>query len=414
MNHKVVDHLFRHQYGRMVAILSRIFGLAHLELVEDAIQDTFIKATLQWRNEIPEHPEAWLTQAAKNRVIDLLRQINAERDRYQKISHGSIAMEISELFLDHEVEDSQLRMIFVACHPALSREEQIAFALKTLSGFSMKEIAAALLQKEETIKKRLIRARKKIKQQQVAFTYPDPEEIDDRMAAVLQVIYLIFNEGFHSTKADSLISKDVCGEAMRLCKLLLVKERFRSGSLYALFALCCFHASRLESKISTENEIVNLQYQDRSKWYGPLMILGNNAMQKSLEYDDQSVYHYEAAIAAEHLKAPQFESTDWTRILALYHDLYALQPNDQVLLSIASVYLQMDQTDQAKHFLDRIPTHSLHHREYLLSGCYAEYYLKSGNIEHALTEINKAIQLCSNDLERAYLRKKKKQIANEV
>ena len=160
-NHKIVDHLFRHQYGKMVAILSKIFGLSHIEFIEDAVQDTFIKATLQWRTGIPENPEAWLMQASKNRVIDLLRQINVIKQRQQKVYHGSIATEINDCFLDHEVEDSQLRMIFVACHPLFSAEEQIAFALKTISGFSMREIAAALMQKEETIKKRLVRAERK-------------------------------------------------------------------------------------------------------------------------------------------------------------------------------------------------------------------------------------------------------------
>ncbi|MEM9674685.1 MAG: sigma-70 family RNA polymerase sigma factor [Bacteroidota bacterium] len=411
---KIVDHLFRHQYGKMVAILSRIFGLAHLELVEDAIQDTFIKATLQWRNGIPGNPEGWLTQAAKNRVVDLLRQINAEHERYQKVSHGSIALEISEFFLDHEVADSQLRMILVAGHPALSREEQIAFALKTISGFSMKEIAAALLQKEETIKKRLIRARKKIKDQQIKLVYPLPHEINDRMAVVLQVIYLIFNEGFHSTKPGSLISKDLCGEALRLCKLLLVKERFRSGSLYALFALCCFHSSRLETKINTNNEIVDLQYQDRSQWYKPLIVLGNNAMQKSFEYGERSVYHYEAAIAAVHLKATNFETTNWHRILELYQYLHELQPSDNVLLSMASTHLQANQPSKAKSLLDQITPDGLSQRTYLLHGCYAEYYFRTAKPQQALAQINRAITLCTNDLEKAYLKKKREQIISTI
>ncbi|WKN43078.1 RNA polymerase sigma factor [Tunicatimonas pelagia] len=409
---KIVDHLFRHQYGKMVAILSRIFGLTHLELIEDAIQDTFVKATLQWRNSMPDNPEAWLTQAAKNRVIDLLRRISVKHEHHQKVPHGTIALEISEFFLDHEVEDSQLRMILVAGHPVLSREEQIAFALKTISGFSMKEIAAALLLKEEAIKKRLARARKKMKDQQVKLAYPLPHEIEDRMAVVLQAIYLIFNEGFHSTKSGSLISKDMCGEALRLCKLLLTKERFRSGSLYALFALCCFHASRLETKIGTNNELVDLQYQDRARWYKPLIVLGNYAMQKSLEYTERSAYHHEAAIAAEHLKADCFKSTDWHRILELYQQLYELQPGDTILLSMASVHLQVGQLDRAKALLDQVEANHLSQRKYLLHGSYAEYYFRIGSIQPALSQIDQAIALSSNELEQAYLKKKRAQMVN--
>ena len=390
----------------MVAILSKIFGLSHLELIEDAVQDTFLKASLKWRDQQPENPEAWLTQAAKNRAIDLIRHLNAEKERHHKVIHGSITLEINEFFLDHEVEDSQLRMIFVACHPAFSKEEQIAFALKAISGFSMKEIAAALLVQEETIKKRLVRARKKIQDLNITLSYPDPNEITNRISGVLQIIYLIFNEGFHSTKPDTLISKDLCGEAIRLCKLLMVKENFRSGSLYALFALLCFHASRLESKMGN-NEIIDLKHQDRSKWYLPLIILGNDAFDKSLQFEDRSVYHLEAAIAAEHVRAIKFENTNWQRILDYYTEMYELMPSDSILLTRATIFLQLEQLDKAKTELDKIESQSLNQRAYLYHGCHAEYFEKKGDLEKARAEIELAISTCSNQFERKYLTRKK-------
>ena len=407
MEPKLVDHLFRHQYGKMVAILTKFFGLSHLEIIEDAIQDTFVKATLQWRTKLPDNPEGWLMKAAKNRIIDLLRQIKAEQDRFEKVTSGSSTFQLHELFLDHEVDDSQLRMLFVACHPALSAEEQIAFSLKTISGFSMKEIAAALLLKDETIKKRLVRARKTIITAQIQMDYPAPKEVQDRIAGVMQVIYLIFNEGFHSTKSDQLISKDLCGEAIRLCKLLLKKDNFRSGSLYALFALMCFHSSRLESKINSKNEIVDLENQDRSKWYMPLIILGNDALNKALEYKDWSQYHYEAAIAGEHIKALRYENTNWKRIINLYQKLHELQPSASTLLSMAIVHIQLGQLKEAKRILDAIPPEELQQRMYLHHGCYAEYYFKIGHQKKAIDEIENAIKLCSNDLEKKYLSKKK-------
>ncbi|MCB0705264.1 MAG: sigma-70 family RNA polymerase sigma factor [Saprospiraceae bacterium] len=410
--YQIVDHLFRHQYGKMVAILSKIFGLSNLELIEDAVQDTFLRAALKWRNELPENPEAWLTQAAKNRAVDLLRQINAEKGRREKVFHGAITLQINEYFLDHEVADSQLRMIFVACHPSFTNEEQIAFALKAISGFSMKEIAAALLQKEETIKKRLVRARKKIQDLNIALTYPAPNEIQERMSGVLQIIYLIFNEGFHSTKPGALISKDLCGEAIRLCKLLLIKENFRSGSLYALFALQCFHASRLESKLGSDG-IIDLKQQDRSQWYIPLIILGNDALNKSMEYNDRSIYHIEAAIASEHVKAAKFDQTDWAQILKLYEEMYLLMPSDHILLSMASIYLQTNAFAEAKLALDRIDSDSMNQRRYLFHGCRAEYYEKTGDAINALQEIDLAIELCSNKHEQQYLRTKRKKIAGK-
>lgn len=408
MSTQVVDHLFRHQYGKMVAILTRIFGLTNLEMVEDAVQDTFVKATLQWRNTLPDNPEAWLMQAAKNRTIDLLRQVRAEKSRFEKIPSGALSVTLHEYFLEHEVEDSQLRMIFTACHPAFAPEEQIAFSLKTISGFSMKEIAAALLVKEETIKKRLSRSRKAIGEQKITLSYPDPSEIDSRMAGVLQVIYLIFNEGFHSTKPGELISRELCGEAIRLCKLLLKKETFRSGPSYALFSLMCFHAARLDSKTGPDNTIIDLEHQDRTRWYGPMLALGQDALEKSFGYPGVSGYQYEAAIMAEHVKARHFKDTSWKRILELYRSLHALHPSDSNLLNMAIVHLQLDQPDTALALLNSIDPRHLEHRVYLLHGGYAEYYRHVGDLPKALEELDAAIALATNSLERRYLEEKRR------
>lgn len=390
----------------MVAILTRLFGPAHLELIEDAVQDTFLKASLKWRNERPPNPEAWLTLAAKNRVIDLLRQVNANKARHEQVVHGAVALEINEYFLDHEVADSQLRMIFLACNPAFTQSEQIAFALRSIAGFSRKEIAAALLQKEETIKKRLARARQKIKEKGLALTYPAPHEVPQRLAAVLQIIYLIFNEGFHSTKPDILISKDLCGEALRLCKLLMQKENFRTGSLYALFGLLCFHSARLESKI-VAGAIVDLRQQDRSLWYQPLIQLAYDALAKSTVFEDQSIYHLEAAIAMEHIKAPSFAQTDWEQILRHYEAMYEMMPSANVRLSKALVLIQKGDLAAAKICLEEIAFSKLQQRQYLYHGLWAEYYQQSQQPEQALQSLAQAIANCSNQLEIEYLERKR-------
>ncbi|WP_299318483.1 sigma-70 family RNA polymerase sigma factor [uncultured Maribacter sp.] len=403
MEHKVVDHLFRHHYGKMVAILTRFFGLSYLETIEDAVQDTFIKATSQWRTKIPDNPEAWLNRVAKNRTIDILRSIQAEKNRNLTITTGASSLQIDELFLDHEVADSQLRMIFVACHPSLHPNEQIAFALKTISGFSTKEIAAALLTKEDAIVKRLTRAKKSIRENNIQFKYPNPEAIQERMLRVMEVIYLTFNEGFHSTNQDKLIKEDLCGEAIRLCQLLLKKEQFRSGSLYALFALLCFHLSRLESKISIDNQIVNLQNQDRAKWYFPLIKMGNSAMNKAVEYDDTSVYHYEAAIASEHLNAKTFEDTNWENISNWYEQLYMFESNMFTLLNHATVCIQLSDYEKTLHLLNSIDVSDLGQRAYLYYGCYAELYIKKGEKELAISFLDKALLGTSNMLEKEFL-----------
>jgi RNA polymerase sigma factor (sigma-70 family) len=407
------DHLFRHQYGKMVAILSKIFGPSNLELIEDAIQDTFLQASLKWRTGIPDNPEAWLTQAAKNRTIDLFRQINAQNERHGKILHGSATLEINDFFLEHEVVDSQLRMIFLACHPVFSREEQIAFALKCISGFSLKEIAAALLKKEETIKKRIARSRKKIREQNLQLTFPSPSEIQSRFPGVLQVIYLIFNEGFHSTKKDALVDKELCGEALRLCKLLLTKEKFRTGSLYALFALLCFHGARIDSKIF-EGRVIDLQEQDRTKWYQPMINMGHAAFARALEYDASSIYLLEAAIAREHLMSESFKETNWTTILSLYEEMYERIPSDTILLSMISVLIHMDELNQAEKVLQKVDPQALNRRKYLYHGSYAKIFEQKGEYQKALSELDKAIASCSNQLEKNYLTKKKERLSANV
>jgi len=406
MEQKIVDHLFRHHYGKMVAILTQYFGLAHIETIEDAVQDTFIKATLKWRKQIPEYPEAWLTKVAKNRTIDLLRSIKAEKNRNEENLESGFSEEINELFLDHEIEDSQLRMIFVACHPKLKPNEQIAFALKTISGFSTKEIAAALLSKEDTITKRLHRARQSIVKNNLQFEFPAPNEVYERLLSVMHVIYLTFNEGFHSTNSKQLIREDLCGEALRLCKLLLKKEKFRSGSMYALFALLCYHASRLQTKTNTSNEIVAIREQDRSKWFLPLIQMGHSAMNTAMDYDEVSIYHYEAAIAAEHVKATTFENTDWKTILVLYQKLQQLQPSHLHLLNIATVKLQLNKFESVSKILESLAEVDLGQRAYLYYGCYAEYFERRGDTILAIIYLNKAIAKTSNSLEKNYLKKK--------
>ena len=314
---------------------------------------------------------------------------------------------LNELFLDYEIEDSQLRMIFVACHPSLKPQEQIAFALKTISGFSTKEIAAALLTKEDTIAKRLQRARKTIVKNNIQFDFPPPKELQNRLTRVLEVVYLTFNEGFHSTNSAKLIREDLCGEAIRLCKLLIRKEEFRSGSLYALFALLCFHASRLKSKTNEANEIVGIREQDRSQWYFPLIEIANRAMNKSTDYEDISIYHYEAAIAFEHVRAEAFDGTDWATILKWYSKLHELQPTSFSLSNIAIVNLQMNKLPTSKKILEELNMNALGQRQYLYFGTYAEYYVKLGEKDLARAYFEKAIAKTSNSLEKEYLSKKK-------
>jgi len=406
----LIDHLFRHQFGKMVSILCRIFGLEHLETIEDAIQDTFIKASISWRKGIPENPEAWLTAAAKNRTIDLFRSLKSEKERAKYLDSSSSAMALSELFLENEIADSQLRMIFTACHPTLDPRDQIAFALKTVAGFSQKEIAAALLLKNETIKKRLSRARASIKKEELKFEIPQGLELKNRMTRVLEVLYLLFNEGFHSSKKEMVVRKDLCGEAIRLCKMLVDHPQICNPEAQALFALMCFHCSRLDSKIDDLNEIIDLRLQDRSKWYFPLMVAGNNMMIKATQTNEFSPYHYEAAIACEHLKAKKFENTNWEKILFWYEKLQVISPSPFNLLNMAVVNLQRDLPHLALEIMQQVDPKDLGQRDYLYHGCLAQYHKAMKEYDKALACYDQALESVQNDAENRYLKKKRAKI----
>ncbi|WCO03358.1 RNA polymerase sigma factor [Psychroserpens ponticola] len=402
-----MDHLFRHHSGKMVSVLTRIFGLKHLDIIEDAVQDTFIKASISWRKEQPQNPEAWLTQAAKNRVIDIFRKLKSQRNHLPSLSLGTDTIAINELFLDTEIEDAQLRMIFTACHPKLDPRDRISFALKTVSGFSIKEIASALLTKEDTIKKRLSRARKAIQKNDLKFSIPNGKLLHNRLESVMEVLYLIFNEGFHSNTKTQLIRSDLCGEAMRLCQLLLRRVAIRTPEVYALFALMCFHSARLEAKINSDNELLDLKNQDRSLWHFPLIQLGNTMMNKAVEIDSLSCYHYEAAIAAEHLRAKTFEDTNWKKLLYWYEQLNHLQPMPIHQLTMAVISMQNNEYSKAHAFFNLLKPNDFEQRAYLFYAAKADYFFETDNFNNALIYIDKALKTVTNTLEKNYLEKKK-------
>ena len=394
----------------MVSVLCRIFGIEQLENIEDAVQDTFAKAAISWRNGIPENPEAWLTKAAKNRAIDLFRQLKSEKERTKYFENGTAAIAISELFLDTEIADSQLRMIFMACHPSLDSRDQIAFALKSIAGFSQKEIATALLLKVETIKKRLSRARATIRKEQLAFEIPQGKELIVRRIRVLEVLYLLFNEGFHSSKKDKLVRKELCGEAMRLCSILIEHPIICNEESQALFALMCFHAARLESKIDSLNELIDLRLQDRSRYYMPLIIVGNKMMTKATCSGHYTPYHYEAVIASEHLSARSFEETKWTKIIFWYKKLQEISPSPFNLLNMAVAHLELGETDKTKALLLLVTPADLGPRVYLYYGCMAQYYKAVSNYKESLDYYTKAIASVSNASELAYMEAKRQEI----
>jgi len=402
---KLVDHLFRHEAGKMIAILTRLFGLQHLELAEDVVQEAFLRAAQTWAyQEIPRNPAAWLMQVARNRAVDILRKNNLIDRHHRKMAASGDDSDLPLLdsfFLEDEITDSQLQMIFACCHPALDHDDQLALTLNAVSGFGIAEIAHALLTKESTIQKRLYRAKQFIRDQHIQLEIPRGKALQARLDTVYTVIYLIFNEGYNSTRSTEIIRKDLCAEAMRLCKLLSEHPAGNKPMTFALLSLMCFHASRFESRVNEKNEIILLQEQDRSKWDKELIALGYHFLSQASEGNQISIYHIESAIAAEHCLSQSFRETNWNRILQLYDLLLEQKRSDLVLLNRSVVLAQtgslqvaIDQILQIKHI------EKLLQSQYIFSAVLGDLYLQAGSFEKAREYLNKAYALTHSQAEK--------------
>ena len=330
----------------MVSVLSRLLGLENLETAQDIVQDVLLQAMVTWSYKgIPENPSAWMYRAAKNKAIDILRREKKFRQispqySYLLQSEYTLSSTITHLFLENEIQDSQLRMMFACSHPSIAEESQIALTLKTLCGLSTHEIAKAFLTNEETISKRIYRAKEKIKADKIELGVPYGKELPGRLDTVLKCVYLLFNEGYNSSHPEQLIREDLCHEAMRLTYLLTMNNMTNVSRTNALLSLMCFQASRLQARLDDEGNIILLKHQNRGKWYKPLMEKGFEYLELATEVFQPSSYHLEAAIASLHASARSFEQTDWKSIYHLYEILYQLQPVPILALNkaIASAY----------------------------------------------------------------------------
>ena len=403
---QLVDHLFRHESGKMIAVLSRLLGLQNIEIAQDLVQDTLLQAMSTWGyKSIPDNPSAWLYRVAKNKAIDFLRREKKFKEvspqySYLLQSEYTLASTVNNLFLENEIEDSQLRMMFACCHPSIQEESQIALTLKTLCGLSVNEISKAFLTTEETIAKRIYRAKEKIKAEKIELEVPQNDELSIRVDTVLKSLYLLFNEGYKSSHPDKLIREDLCEEAMRLCFLLTQHSLTALPRVKALLALMCFQASRFDARLDDKNNIILLKYQDRIKWNRSLMSKGFELMEESTEPFEVSAYHLEAAIASQHAAARSFEQTNWKSIYHLYEMLYQLQPNPIVAMNkaIASSYAISKQN--ALKELQQIKGLEDHHLYYVSIG---EMYFDLENKPEAKKFFEKALELTSSGYEQQLL-----------
>ena len=326
INHNLLPHLFRLEYTKLTAVLSRLFGLKHIEIAEDIASETFLKATEIWSIKgLPENPTAWLYTVAKNKTKDYLKR-NALFEQVVTLEIKPNEIQNDEPFIDfteQNINDSQLAMIFAVCNPVNSAEAQICLALQILCGFSVEEIANAFLSNKETIKKRLLRARENLRKENFRLQNLKLSEIKTRLDTVLTALYLLFNEGYFSQSNNNLIRKDLCSEAIRLTLILTENPITNVAKANALLALMCFQSSRLDARINEAEEAVLFDDQDKNLWNKELIERGNYYLVKACSGDEISKYHLEARISYWHTTSNNFKK--WENILELYNILLQLE-----------------------------------------------------------------------------------------
>jgi RNA polymerase sigma factor (sigma-70 family) len=390
----LVEHFFRHEAGRLVSVLTRLFGWRHFNLVEDMVQTTLMDALESWRVRVPDNPSGWVHRIAKNKILDALR-----RDRIgERVLEGWAAARpsheegLEELFLDTEIEDSQLRMMFACCHPHLARENQLALTLKALCGFGNAEIARALLVGEETVKKRLQRATRDLVDHHVALDPPAADELARRLDGVHQVLYLLFNEGYSSSEGETAIRTDLCEEAARLCHLLCSHPRFRTPATDALMALMLFHAARLESRLDQRGSVLLLEEQDRSQWDHHLIRRAQEFLARSAEGTVISPFHLEAAIACHHCTARSLAETDWAAILRLYDALVTQQSSPVYRLNRAIVVAQIEGPQAGIRVLEEAGRDPALRHYHLYDATLGDLYRLTGDLARARQHLEAARQ----------------------
>ncbi len=336
---EVVEHLFRHEAGKMVATLTGIFGLEHLTLAEDVVQEALARALRTWPfYGVPKNPAAWLMRAARNLAVDVVRRQKVFREKEPELIHLAEQAESgpdAASAADQGIADDRLRLMFVCCHPQIPAEAQVALALKTLCGFNITEISRAFLTSEAAIAKRLTRAKQKIREAGIQFEIPAGEELAKRLDGVLQSLYLLFNEGYKASTGEKLVREDICREAIRLAGLLAEHPVGNRPRTHALLALMLLNSARTPTRVDGDGNLLRLQEQDRARWDRSMIAQGMLHFARSAAGEEFTQYHLQAGIAACHCAAPDFASTDWRQILLLYDHLVQIDDSPIVALNRA-------------------------------------------------------------------------------
>lgn len=412
--HQVIEHLFRHETGKIVSHLVKKSGSGEIELIEDAVQHALLRAMQTWAfHGIPLNPSGWILRVAQNYLTDQFRKRKNQSTEDHGLNYEIHDDQEAGNDLDDVLKDDLLRMMFACCHQELRMESQIILSLKILCGFSNKEVARALIKSEEAIAKAYTRAKTRFKQKISKLEVPVGRHLNERLDVILKVIYVLFNEGYHSISVDELIRQDLCFEAQRLTDLLLDNPLLRKPKVHALKALFCFQSSRFNARFSQEGELLNLQSQNRDLWDHILIQKGLDHLQLSYAFGNISEYHLEASIAAYHATSSSFDSTDWESIYHGYKLLEKIKPGPVVTLNRIVAESMFKGPDTALHSMIETDLEKSLKGNYLLLAVKADLHEKLGNLKKAITLYRQAIQNASNISEKNYLEKKILNLVND-
>jgi RNA polymerase sigma-70 factor, ECF subfamily len=396
-----VERIFREEHGRVLAAL--ISQFEDFDLAEDSLQDALINALERWEIDgVPRNPGAWLLTAAKRRAIDRIRRAATLERKVEVIAALSLEEEPD---MDGSIPDDRLKLMFTCCHPALALEAQVALTLHTLGGLSTQEVARAFLVAEPTMAQRLARARKKIRDAGIPYRVPPADLLPERLNALLAVIYLIFNEGYVATSGDTPIRGELCGEAIRLCRVLVhLMPAQRSAEARGLLALMLLHDSRREARLTPTGELILLEEQDRTRWDQAKIHEGIAILDEALALSEPGPYQIQAAISALHAEARTADETDWRQIAALYNRLARTTPSMVVEVNRAVAEAMAFGPQAGLDMLLRLENQA--EGFYPYHAARADLLRRTNQREAAADAYERAIALCGNSAERAYLQRR--------
>ena len=407
-----IERVFRNEAGRVLATLIRLAG--DFDLAEEGMQDAFAAAVEQWPADgMPENPRAWLVNVGRRKAIDRLRRRILQREKRGELeAEAEVAAQVAPLDDSQDgFGDDMLRLIFTCCHPALGPEAQVALTLRAVCGLATAEVARAFLVSEETMAQRLVRAKQKIREARIPYATPEPDRLDERVAGVLAVIYLVFTEGYAVTSGAELMREDLALEAIRLARLLdgLLPER---PAIQGLLALVLLHHARRRARTTPEGDVVLLEDQDRGLWDQAEIADGLALVEAALRKPGRpSAYAVQAAIAALHARVPRYDLTDWPQIVGLYEVLLRLHPSPVVELNHAAAVSMVDGPARALDLLDALTARGTLAHYHLLPAVRADVLRRLGRQEEARAAYRAALALVKLVPERRLLERRLAELA---